>query len=393
MKRILWLASWYPNEAEPFSGDFIKRHAEAVSIFQPLKVIYVGKLSPKSVTQKTEIKNIENKAGSLKEYLLYYPSSGNKNGILSRSGSLLSYFKIHLAFIKQLRKSNELPDLVHVHVAMKAGLIALYLKWKYKIPYMITEHWTGYYPQARDSLFKKSFLTRYLTRQILKNAVRFLPVSEELGNQISRHLIQIPFQKIPNVVNTGLFFPAETKPGNKFRFIHISSLIEQKNPEGILRSFMELLKQGFDAELFMVGPFSTMLAETIPVKFRDYIQFTGEISYDRVAAELRKSSALVMFSFYENMPCVILEALCTGIPVISTRVGGIPEVIHPDNGILIESGKEIQLFEAMKEMIKNYDFYENKIISRQASEAFSYETIGKEISDVYDSVLKNISHQ
>ena len=47
MKKVLWLASWYPNAAEPFSGDFVKRQAEAVSIFQPLTILFVGKyLSP-----------------------------------------------------------------------------------------------------------------------------------------------------------------------------------------------------------------------------------------------------------------------------------------------------------------------------------------------------------
>ena len=115
---------------------------------------------------------------------------------------------------------------------------------------------------------------------------------------------------------------------------------------------------------------------------------TGEISYEQVGMELRKADALVMFSMYENMPCVILEALCTGIPVIASEVGGIKEVINPENGILVEAGKEEMLFEAMKEMILKYTLYEKAFISRKATQEFSYETIGKQIVEIYNDVAK-----
>ena len=213
---------------------------------------------------------------------------------------------------------------------MKAGLIALYLKWKYRIPYVLTEHWSGYYPKSKDSLFKKSIVTRFVTRLILKNAARFLPVSEDLGKEISKHWSHVSFQKIPNVVNTGLFYPAENAPTIIFRFIHISSLQYPKNPEGIIKAFIELLKQDIPAELVFVGPLNPSLKEFIKESGLrpDKIHFTGEIPYEQVAVELRKSSSLIMFSFYENMPCAILEALCSGLPVIATRVGGIPEIIQ-----------------------------------------------------------------
>ncbi|HEY4935507.1 MAG TPA: glycosyltransferase, partial [Puia sp.] len=246
MMKVLWLASWYPNEMDPFSGDFIKRQAEAVSIYQPIKLIYVGKYSPKYLAEKTGTSNIENKTENLKEYILYYPVSGNGNNIFSKIQSLFNYFKKHNEVIQQLRKNNELPEIVHVQVAMKAGLIALYLKWKYKIPYVLTEHWSGYYPQSKDSLFRKSFTERYFTKLILKNAARLLPVSEALGNQINKYWVKLPFQKIPNVVNTRLFYPAENKIPHTFRFIHISSLLYPKNPEGIINTFIHMLRLRFD---------------------------------------------------------------------------------------------------------------------------------------------------
>ena len=87
------------------------------------------------------------------------------------------------------------------------------------------------------------------------------------------------------------------------------------------------------------------------------------------------------------MPCVILEALCTGIPVIATRVGGIPEVVTEENGILIDHGNEKELLQAMKKMIERHRDFRKVKISENASALFSYRTVGKQIEEVYYSVL------
>lgn len=389
MKNVLWLASWYPNESDPFSGDFIKRQAEAVSVYQPIKLIFVGKQNTGSFPERIAKSNLGKKTDRLQEYILNYPSEGIASGFQSKWQSLVAYFKLHLTIIRQFKKNRELPDLVHVQVAMKAGLIALYLKRKYKIPYVLTEHWSGYYPQSRDSLFKKSFIEQYFTRKILKNASGFFPVSEALGKQVSDNWLEIPFQKIPNVVDTRLFFPSVNSEEKKFRFIHISTLVYPKNPEAIIRSFNELIKQGFQSELVLVGPMNDNLKNFIKssVEARDKIHWTGEISYGEVAIELQKSSALLMFSIYENMPCVILEALCTGLPVIASRVGGIPEVIQKENGMLVESENEIQLLEAMKSMMQQYHLYDQVSISKQAAAQYSYEAVGKIIVRLYEEIL------
>jgi glycosyltransferase involved in cell wall biosynthesis len=384
MRKILWLASWYPHEGDWFDGDFIQRHAIAVSMSQPLLVLYVGK---SAIGNKSGENVVSPFSGTLKEERFYYASRDEGSGQLAKIRSLAQYFFLHFRVFASLKKKKKMPDLVHVHVAMKAGLLALYLKWRYRIPYVVTEHWTGYYLQSSDTLFAKSFLEKYLTRLILKKSSRILPVSQALGDQIRQYWVKIPFQKIPNVVDTNIFFPAESKPA-LFRFIHVSTLGFQKNPEGIIRTFSGLLNRGIRAELSLIGPVSASLQEQIKVSgVADHIFCTGEISYQQVAEEMRKSSALLLFSHYENMPCVILEALCSGIPVIAARVGGIPEVVNPTNGILVSPGNETELLEAMETMMLTHDQYDLAAISKLASQAFSYQTIGQEITRVYDEVL------
>jgi glycosyltransferase involved in cell wall biosynthesis len=385
MRKVLWLASWYPNISDPYTGDFIKRQAEAVSEIQPLKIVFAGKYN-KASDQQPLVRS--DAFPNLQEYILYY-SSTTKNNIISRYRSLFTYFKIHRAFIRELRNKNELPDIVHVHVAFKAGLIALYLKWKYGIPFVLTEHWTGYYRQAEDNLFDRSIFEKYLTRLIFKHAARLITVSEALGKQIQKNWIQKPFRKIPNVVNTSLFYPQASISGKKFRFIHISTLHYRKNPEGIVHAFKTLLQEGMDSELVLVGPVNPGLEKIIrdtglPVHS---VRCTGEISYEQVGVELRNSSAMILFSYLENMPCVMLESFCSGVPVIATKVGGIPEEIGNENGILINVANEKELLEAMRLMMNKIHSYDKEKISGKAVSHYSYPAIAKEIVSVYNTVL------
>jgi glycosyltransferase involved in cell wall biosynthesis len=386
MKKILWLTSWYPNERDLFSGDFIQRQAEAVAGLHPVQVIYVGKTA--SIPAENAKLHLEDRIENLKEFIIYYNNSKN---IFSNWRSLYLYFKKNLSIIEQLRRNNELPDLVHVQVAMKAGLIAMYLKWKYNIPYVLTEHWTGYYRKPKDSLFQKSFLERFLTKRILKNATRLLPVSEALGKQINEYWAKVPFQKIPNTVNTRLFYPAGNRNPHPFRYIHISTLLYPKNVEGIIHVFIKMLRKGIDVELTLVGPLNPSIKNllTDEVGATGRIRTTGEIPYEQVGQEFRNADAMVMFSYYENMPCVILEALCSGVPVIATRVGGISEAIHPELGILVEAGNEGQLMEGMEKLMENFSYYENNLRNLNASGLYSYESVGKQILQVYEEVLAN----
>jgi glycosyltransferase involved in cell wall biosynthesis len=385
MRKVLWLTSWYPNISDPFTGDFIKRQAEAVSEIQPLKIVFAGKNDQTSEGQQVAVENV---FPNLQEHILYY-SSTIKNNFISRCRSLFTYFRIHRDFINRLKQENGLPDIVHVQVAFKAGLIALYLKWKYGIPYVLTEHWTGYYRQAEDNLFNRSLLEKYLTRLIIKHSAQLITVSDALGTQIQNNWIRIPFKKISNVVNTGLFYPQEIIPGKKFRFIHVSTLQYRKNPEGIVRAFNSLIQEGLNAELVLVGPVNSALEKMITDTGlpSNTIRCTGEITYEQVGVELRNSSAMILFSYLENMPCVMLESLCSGVPVIATKVGGIPEEIGDDNGILINAGDEKELLGAMRLMMDKIRSYERKKFSLKATSHYSYQTIAKEITSVYNSVL------
>ena len=270
-------------------------------------------------------------------------------------------------------------------MALKAGLMALYMKRKMNIPFIITEHWSGYFKEAKVNIYNSGFLVRNYTKKVLSHASLLLPVTQKMGEVINQTVTKIPFEVVPNVVDTSLFY---YKPfaNKKFRFIHASSLNFYKNPEGIIRAVKYLAAEGVDFEFLFIGwitPGIIALADELLLTGK-YIFFKDPVTYAEVAAEMQQASSLVLFSRIESLPCVLLEALCCGLPVISSDVGGINKVINKANGLLVESENEMQLAAAMKQVISNYNSYDRAHIAIEAGAAFNYDTVGRQIATIYE---------
>ena len=387
MIKALWLTSWYPNHLDEMNGDFVQRHAQAVSQFCKVNVIHLEADKENKLPQNIEINTYE--FNDLTETIvLYKPVTGL--GFIGKIITLWRYIHLFKRQVKKHIRQQGIPDIVHVHIPMKAGLIALWIKRKYKVPYVVTEHWTIYHDQSKDAYGKRSLLFKYFTKKILKNAAAFFPVSNNLGSVIQSKVVPVKFTAIPNVVNTDLFFykPSE-KTDTPFTFIHASTLNYQKNPQAILRVYHRFTGKYPGTKLVMAGEITQELKEFIQTENINTasVIFTGLVAYKAVAALMQNANALLMYSRYENLPCVILEALCCGLPVISSNVGGIGEVINNYNGILLNEYNEEFLLQAMINMYENYNSINRKNIAQQAIQEFKYSTVGKDISAMYSKIL------
>ena len=103
---------------------------------------------------------------------------------------------------------------------------------------------------------------------------------------------------------------------------------------------------------------------------------------------MQQSHTLLMYSRYENLPCVVLEALCCGLPVISSAVGGIPEIVAEKNGILLNKYSEECLVNEMENMFVNYSKFNQQKISMDAADKFSYPSVGKMIVSKYEKLME-----
>lgn len=381
-RKILWLCSWYPGKTDPFNGDFIQRHARAAALFSDIHVIHLAPVSGKPVTgYETEW----HQEDGLTEELVYYHKSETGTGKLMGH---YRWLKLYKKILQHYISKNGKPDLVHVHIPMKAGIAARWFRKKYDIPFLITEHWGIYNDVAEDRFRLRSFLFRYFTRKIFSGAAAFISVSRFLAEGVNQQVMRKAYQVIPNVADTRLFTFREKKEG-PFRFIHVSNMVPLKNAEGILRVFTILQKEYPDSTLLMVGDREPAIRELAAQldHIPGTIQFTGEIAYEMVAKSMQEADCLLLFSHIENSPCVIGEALCCGLPVIASRVGGIPELIQEGNGILVPPGNENALLQAMILIRQTIAQYNRQLIAKEAASRFSFETVGRQLNEVYNSLL------
>ncbi|MBS1654796.1 MAG: glycosyltransferase [Bacteroidetes bacterium] len=379
-KRILWLASWYPSVAEPFNGDFIQRHANAAALYDDIYVIHVIGDGKRKIKKPVEDKT-EQKPGLTERIIVYKKSMSFAGRVLSNI-RLASYFRKAIAdYIQQFG----LPDLVHVQVPLKAGIIALWMKAKYGSHYFVTEHWGIYNRVLPDNFATHKPIFKSYTKEIIEKAGIFITPSQYLGTGINEMVVKKDFTIIPNAVNTDLFFYKE-KEKTIFRFIHVSNMVPLKNAEGILRA-AAILARNEKFELIMVGDTEKSI-HSLASELRllnTTVFFRGEIAYGDVAKEMQQADAFILFSNIENSPCVIGEALCCGLPVIATNVGGISELVNESNGFLINAGDEYQLAAMMKKMMDGTTHFDYEKIAEDARSKFSYSVIGKQFSDLYSS--------
>ncbi|HYE53962.1 MAG TPA: glycosyltransferase [Chitinophagaceae bacterium] len=381
MKHILWLASWYPDEISPYNGDFIQRHARAVALHLPLTVVYVAQHGPE--VEMPETKVVTHTEGNLTEIIVYFRHRKGE-GLLQRLRYNWKYFYHFRRYMRQYLAQRGRPDLVHVHIPMKAGRMALWIRQKFGIPFIVTEHSSAYFPEVPDSYHRRNAYYRRSVADIFRAAAAVTTVSQQLGNRLKEVFGIRNMHIITNVADTRFFHYREVKPP-LFRFLHASTMNHPKNVEGILRALKELKALRADWECVMLGWDTPALrAMSSALGLDGHVIWKGVVSYRQVAAEMQQASVLLVFSRYESQGCVILEALCCGLPVIATRVGGIPEIVQEHNTILVESENEQQLLEAMVRSMDQYAQFDRPAIARESQERFSYETVGKQFADLYN---------
>jgi glycosyltransferase involved in cell wall biosynthesis len=227
---------------------------------------------------------------------------------------------------------------------------------------------------------------------IAGKAGTIMPVTHNLKEAMILNEFHNRYEVVPNVVDVKYFYPEQNAEKNgKKTILHVSHLAdEHKNVSGILRVIKKLSEKRNDFELKIVGdgdlkPHISYSKELNLNK--DIVSFHGTMSTQEIAETMRSSDMFVLFSNYENLPCVIIEAFAAGLPVISTDVGGIREHLTPDKGKLIAARDEQALLDAIDNMLDNLTSFNKEALHKYASENFSYERIGERFTEIYTSVI------
>ncbi|MEY4937036.1 MAG: hypothetical protein RIS64_3395 [Bacteroidota bacterium] len=386
--NVLWLPSWYPSNYFPVYGCFIQKQAAAVCQYDTkirIAVLYVLRTAVE--TLETEV--IEK--GNLLEIKVFYPEKASFFGIKKIAYGWY-YWRAYQKGMSILKQFDFKPTLLHLHVVYSASLYALWLKIRTGLPLFISEHWSGY---EQGEYQKISFLHQKIFQYCFQKAAASICISNKMNDNLHKNgLSAKQMIIIPNVVDTNLFNPnlnQAKRNTRKIKFIHVSDLFNKiKNTQGILRGIQKLVEinQNFSFEMVGDSQDRSLLEQMVnDLNLKPFVFFKGLLSTIEVAERMRQADVFVLFSNYEGLPCVILEALAAGLPVIATETGGIHEWITPETGILIKIGDENALLEAMQTMMTQHLNYNKNILRQQIVDKASYQAVGKALTDVYKTAF------
>ena len=408
-KHIVFLARWYPHRYDPMFGLFVQRHAEAAALFNDITVIYCQQDNETTSQQVAEsqsrdvstipmnnkqdivdasmhynkkrfeiVRTLENNVDTIR---IYYKKPKNK---------ILSLLRFYRANMIGLKLCQSPVDLIHVHILTRLGVIAWIQKLLHKTPYIITEHWSRYLPGNDFG----GFMRKLATKIVVSNAKLVTTVTDNLAKAMQNHgLKNDNYVVLPNVVNLDMFHISEKKNNTPCKIIHVSCFEDKsKNISGLLESLKIVEQKGIDFQCTLIGEgmdFDLMKAKAEVLQLINKVSFTGLLEGQKLADELSSGDFLVLSSNYENMPVVILEALASGLPVVSTNVGGIKEMIDETKGILVEPRNKEALAEATIKMIETHNDYDPNYLRKSVIEKYGYESVGKILSSMYHKELKS----
>lgn len=366
-------------------GLFVKRHAQAVKKWANVGVIFaLGQDNSNVPTYKTDFTEED----GLPTTRVYFRK--NKTPLLGTFINGWRYLSATRKGYKILTEKIGKPQINHVNTLTRAGVFPLWLKLSQNIPYIITEHWTRYLPVNSNAY--SGTLRKRMTELVVKYASAVTPVSLRLANAMQKHgLKNSNYILANNVVDTNGFVPGK---GNEkcLKWVHVSCIDEHhKNITGLISGFVAAYANNPDLRLTIIGTgvdFDTSVAFAQSLRLPEgIITFTGMLQGAELHKELPKHDAFVMFSRYENQPVVIIEAFACGMPVVATDVGGIPQMLENNRGILIPSEDKTALTSAIEQMANGNFKFSREEIRNHAVENFSQEAVGRWFYNLYSRIL------
>jgi glycosyltransferase involved in cell wall biosynthesis len=362
---LLVLSSWYPNKKNNLDGNFVRNHVQAMSKDYYVKVVYTTSLQ--TITNY-EIEEFEEE--NYLELYVYFPYHKFK---LVRLYRKLNAYRIGI-------KRVGVFHLINAHVFFNIGVIAIITSFISRKKLFITEH---------SSRFSKLSLVDKLLFKISHPFVhKFIPVSSFLQKKFKE--LGVPENKIEivfNTIDTDIFTIKKTTKADTFKFLHISKFDDpNKNVLGILEAFQRIANKNKNVTLEIIGDGDQSILQQWIQELQIpsiQIQNTGVIANHELPAYYANVSCFILFSNFENNPMVLIEALCCGIPIIASKVGGIPDFINETNGILVEANNINALEMAMLQMIETNSAYNKNSIRNSIVEKVSRKGVTATYSKIF----------
>ena len=374
--KVLIIPTWYPTGEDKLMGAYHKDFTEALNkndIKADMLYISRQRLSKPFKYLFMKKKEIEKE----KNYNVYHYKILNYAPI-NFDLAIKNYTNSLYKAVKDYIKINGKPDVLHAQVTLPAGYATYIVGKKLNIPVVITEHCSWF-----ERFFKEP-LNKY-TNQLL-NKVTYSCVSSYMKETLLKYIDKC--YVLPNLVNIDNYQNnGKRKIKKTFNLVSLCALREGKNIDNIFKAMKEI--KNIDIHLDVIGDgfkedyYKNKCKE---LGMDDKVTFLGRKNKKEINEIFKSENALVISSEIESFAIPGIEALATGMPVISTKCLGPEEYIDENNGILCESNDVESLKNAIIKLYNNYDKYDSSKL-RESIMKFSEKEVIKKAKEIYKEAI------
>ncbi|MDH3348246.1 MAG: glycosyltransferase [Desulfobulbaceae bacterium] len=237
---------------------------------------------------------------------------------------------------------------IHVHFASPAATVAMLASAFADISFSVSVH-------GPDALYN---VDTYLLPEKIKKSQFIRCISHYSKSQLQRLVPYKYWEKIRIVrcgVDPEVYRPVEHITGDKPEILCVGRLVPSKGQHVLVNAVKVLKQRAIAFHLTMVGDgedMQSLQVLTNELVLQDSILFTGALGQHQVRDYYDKADIFVLPSFAEGVPVVLMEAMAKEIPVVSTLITGIPELITNDkDGILVSPADHLQLADALERLL------------------------------------------
>ncbi len=383
--KVLMIPSWYFSDERPSLGSFFREQAFAVlDEGVDIRVAYTELRNPSFIFK--DLKN--NKQMGLNISLdnglkTYKYISYNVPPRITQCMELRFYWGLKKILEHLKKEGNWMPDIIHLHSFFPAGYGVLKLHEKLNIPYIITEHSTGFSNKG----FKKYQLD-YL-RKILEHSSKIIAVGKGLKNDLQSYTSK-SIDIIPNMVDCGRFNRVQTTKHESFTFFSLAYLTHKKGFDILIKAFAQAFKGNNNVNLRIGGDGNEknkLLNLCRELEIDGQVEFLGALNREEVIDEMNSCHAFVLASRFETFGVVFIEALSCGKPIIVPDIDGPNDIVNDENGYIFERNNTQDLANKLSLLLKNYDYFIPEEIIMNCNINYDKSEISKKLIELYKELL------
>lgn len=275
------------------------------------------------------------------------------------------------------------PDIVHGQ-SLPSGIPAWAAKKFLKIPYVI-------WGQGSD-IYLPGWFTRMTSKPILQNADVALALTEDMKQKM-REICDREVSVMPNGVDLERFKISSggKKEGNAKTIVFVGRLHPVKGAQYLIEAMAIIHRKMPDVKLVIVGDgIERSRLEELREKLdlNGCIQFAGQVPQERIPQIMHQADVFALPSLSESFGIVNIEAMAAGLPIVTTNVGGLPELIkNGENGFVVEPKNPEAIAEKILLILNNNDL--KAIVSTNnitKSQYYSWDNVVEKIITIYEKV-------